>query len=345
MDISVLRKWPILLGATLLAAGPVSLSQAANVNPALTVEDAASPVKVRSSQRWHTPEIGMSMSMPSVASTGANGAIRMSHLESMISVAANTTVEILEGPVPGLPMQRVIQERGNAFYDIAPRGDNKLRVEAAYLVAVVKGTQFNVTVDEDMTTIALFEGELQVEAPGVGDVIDLYAGQVARIHRDDQQISIIDMVSGELVARADSASGSRSGSLASLGADDGAAGLVSSFGGGTTTTIGNTGLSTGLAANLDLGNGKLGIASDVDLGLGGRDLGAGVAASADLGTGEIDLGIDAGAIEIGADLDLGLDSGVGETLADVIDDLLDDTDTTVEEVVDPLPDLGDLIGI
>ncbi len=333
MNISVFSKWPILACATLLAASPVSLAAVEYEKHDLTVEDAAGPVKVRMSERWQTPATGMIMSMPSVASTGVNGNIRMRQFKSMISVAANTTVEILEGPVPGRPMQRVIQERGNAFYDIAPRGDNKLRVEAAYLVAVVKGTQFNVTVDADTTTIALFEGELQVEAPGVGDVVDLIAGQIARIHRDDPHISIIDMVSGETLARGFGEPGSGSSTTGNILASVDP--VIDVNGVGTIST----------ASNVVLGLGDLEVATSANLELGGLDLNAGVAASADLGGGEIALGVEAGGIEISADLDLGLDDGIGESL----DTLLDGTETTVEavveEVIDPLPDLGDLTGI
>lgn len=296
-----------LVSLTLFAAACVGQAHAAHDSNNLTVDETAGPAKVRMSERWHTPAIGMAMVMPTIASTGAAGNIRMSQLESVITVAANTTIEVLEGPVPGLPMQRVVQDRGSAFYDIAPRGDNKLRVEASYLVAVVKGTQFNVTVDADTTTIALFEGSLQIEAPNVGDVVDIFAGQIATFHRDDQSISIIDMTSGELLARNSGTSTSGTGGSSTAGSAS--AGI----------DLGTTSLGTSLVANL----GPSGV--EIDLGVD---------------VGQIDVGVD-------LDLDLGLLGDVGETLTGGIDDLLGDNETGTgaldENIGDLLPELGELL--
>ena len=61
----------------------------------------------------------------------------------------------------------------------------KLRVETPLLVAVIKGTQFNVAVQPDSTTISLFEGRLEIRTPDDTDVVQLNAGEIAirSLHR------------------------------------------------------------------------------------------------------------------------------------------------------------------
>ena len=90
-------------------------------------------------------------------------------------------------------VERIIQIRGNAFYSIGKRTGTRLRVEAPYLVAVIKGTQFNVAAQEDSTTIALFEGHLEVRASDDSDVVDLNAGEIAIRRRNDVSISVLRM--------------------------------------------------------------------------------------------------------------------------------------------------------
>ena len=98
-------------------------------------------------------------------------------------------------------VERIIQIRGNAFYSIGKRTGTRLRVEAPYLVAVIKGTQFNVAAQEDSTTIALFEGHLEVRASDDSDVVDLDAGEIAIRRRNDVSISVLRLNAARGTAR------------------------------------------------------------------------------------------------------------------------------------------------
>ena len=60
----------------------------------------------------------------------------------------DTDVEIPAEAVDGNLVARLVQHSGNVFYDVAPRDVGKLRVETPFLVAVIKGTQFNVAVQD-----------------------------------------------------------------------------------------------------------------------------------------------------------------------------------------------------
>lgn len=171
----LLRFCQLVLCCTLILITAMR-ADAADAPDNLIVEETTGAVKIKLRNQWQSPDVGMAVSLPGTVSTGADGSIKLRQDATIISVASNTAIELFEGPGSGATLQRVVQNQGSAFYDIAPRESNKLRVETPYLVAVIKGTQFNVTVAAETSTVALFEGRLQIEAPEVGDVVDLREG-------------------------------------------------------------------------------------------------------------------------------------------------------------------------
>ena len=107
---------------------------------------------------------GAILQLPATVRTGADGAVELRQGTSTFAAASNTELEIPQSAAEDGLIERIVQIRGNAFYSIGKRTGTRLRVEAPYLVAVIKGTQFNVAAQEDSTTIALFEGHLEVRA-------------------------------------------------------------------------------------------------------------------------------------------------------------------------------------
>jgi hypothetical protein len=133
--------------------------------------------------------------------TGESAAIALRQGKTSIEAAANTQLEIPAPAVRGNTVERVIQSKGNAFYDVAKRDAKKLRVETPYLVAVVKGTQFNVAVLDDSATISLFEGRLEIHSSDETDVVTLEPGQIATRRGGDIRIRVLRMDTGLPVAR------------------------------------------------------------------------------------------------------------------------------------------------
>jgi hypothetical protein len=131
--------------------------------------------------------------LPARIVTGRDGSVGLTQAGTKVSVANDTDVEIPAEAVDGNLIARLVQHRGNVFYDVAPRDLGKLRVETPFLVAVIKGTQFNVAVDEDGTTISLFEGSLEIRTPDDSDVIQLNAGEIAIRSLIDDSIRIVGM--------------------------------------------------------------------------------------------------------------------------------------------------------
>jgi len=136
---------------------------------------------------------GSVLELPATVRTGRDGAIELRQGATSVNVGPDTQLEFPALEVPGGPIDRIRQSRGNVFYDVGKRGARKLRVETPFLVAVVKGTQFNVAAREDAATIALFEGRLEIRSTGDADVVDLVAGEIASRHRDEQAIGVIRM--------------------------------------------------------------------------------------------------------------------------------------------------------
>ena len=134
---------------------------------------------------------GAILQLPATVRTGTDGAVELRQGPSTFAAAGNTELEIPESAAQDGLVERIIQIRGNAFYSIGKRTGTRLRVEAPYLVAVIKGTQFNVAAQEDSTTIALFEGRLEVRASDDSDVVNLEAGDIAIRRRNDVSIDVL----------------------------------------------------------------------------------------------------------------------------------------------------------
>ena len=140
-----------------------------------------------------TLRAGNPLELPATVRTGRDGAVELRQGATSISVGPDTLLEFPALAMPGGSIDRVVQPRGNAFYNIGKRQGRKLRVETPFLVGVVKGTQFNVASQAQATTISLFEGLLEVRAADDSDVVDLRAGEIARRDRSASDISVLKM--------------------------------------------------------------------------------------------------------------------------------------------------------
>lgn len=366
----VLRSCQLVLSCTLLALTSVAQAQRSVDAPAdgpiveeIVVEETAGAVKVKVDNRWRSPSTGMTMSLPATVSTGTDGSIRIRQAATVISVASNTAIELLEGTEPGSPLQRVVQNQGSAFYDIAPRESSRLRVETPYLVAVIKGTEFNVTVAAETSTVALFEGRLRIEAPDIGDVVDLYEGQIAKRHKDDPGITVLNMQDSEPVARGDAAppaGGTVSGDEGNGDIDIGDGGVEAGLDAHTYPGIDlddavvDVGLDAGpdldgldpaLDSFADIGDNSAELSLDAGFDLAGGDIDAALDAGVDLGDAVVDLGMDAALDLDGGDIDLGLDADIdlgGASLDAGLDAGVDLGDGDIDLAADGGLDLGDV---
>src|SRR6516165_756296 len=181
-----------IFGVRAASAGPPALD--------VTVASVQGEVHVTGQARQLDVHKSDVVALPATIYTGPSGSIELRQGNTTLSAAPNSQLMIPVPAVPGEAIDRVIQSRGNAFYNVAKRQTSKLHVESAYLVAVIKGTQFSVVAQDDSATISLFEGRLEVRATDGSDVVDLKAGEIAVRHANDSAIRMLRMDTGEPVA-------------------------------------------------------------------------------------------------------------------------------------------------
>jgi FecR-like protein len=110
--------------------------------------------------------------------TGRTGRVLLKRGDEMILVSPNSVV--------GLPAQKkeglsttIKQQAGSILLDVEKRNVKHFEVETPYLAAVVKGTQFRVTVNAGKTTVDVVRGQVEVADFKSGQIAQVMAGQHA----------------------------------------------------------------------------------------------------------------------------------------------------------------------
>jgi ferric-dicitrate binding protein FerR (iron transport regulator) len=184
---------PAVLLLLVAASAPATPSARGHADSRVYVTAVSGQVDVTMAGETVIVERDSTMLLPARIVTGHDGMLDLAQAGTTISVSTDTDIEIPAEAVDGNLVARLVQHRGNVFYDVAPRDVGKLRVETPFLVAVIKGTQFNVAVQQDGTTISLFEGSLELRTPDGSDLLELNAGEIAIRSLLDDSIRIIGM--------------------------------------------------------------------------------------------------------------------------------------------------------
>jgi hypothetical protein len=338
---------------------------------AIVLTERSGDVAITANGREHSAGAGSTLAVPSRVATGADGFVALVQDQTRISIAPQSDVEIPADAAEGHLVARLVQHSGNVFYDVQKREAGRLRVETPFLVAVIKGTQFNVAVQGDSTTISLFEGRLEIRTPDDDEVIQLNAGEIAIRSMIDDSIRVIGMNDQALelpgvndaarVAAARDAVESAatlvagSAEIAPTTAPDVRAGTatsptlsvrqisdlrVTALAVDSTSTLGG---SADIGAGTDLGGTKVG----VDTSFGAATLDVAADTRLDLGDSgpALDTQLDTGATLLGgtATVDAGLDTGVDLTGSGLVVDADADVGlggTGLDTSVDASVDLG-----
>jgi hypothetical protein len=110
--------------------------------------------------------------------TGRNGRVLLKRGEEMILVAPNSVVGVPAQQKEGLSTT-IVQQAGSILLDVEKRNVKHFEVETPYLAAVVKGTQFRVTVNAGKTTVDVIRGQVEVADFKSGQIAQVMAGQHA----------------------------------------------------------------------------------------------------------------------------------------------------------------------
>jgi hypothetical protein len=110
--------------------------------------------------------------------TGRTGRVLLQRGEETILISPNSVV--------GLPVEKkdglattIMQQAGSILLDVEKRNVKHFEVETPYLAAVVKGTQFRVTVNADSTSVEVTRGQVEVADFRSGQIAQVMPGQHA----------------------------------------------------------------------------------------------------------------------------------------------------------------------
>src|SRR5581483_4069053 len=110
--------------------------------------------------------------------TGRNGRVLLVRGEESILIAPNSVV--------GLPSEKkeelsttIVQRAGSILLEVEKRNVKHFEVETPYLAAVVKGTQFRVSVNAASTSVDVVRGQVEVSDFKSGQIAQVMPGQTA----------------------------------------------------------------------------------------------------------------------------------------------------------------------
>lgn len=110
--------------------------------------------------------------------TGRNGRVLLKRGEETMLVAPNTVVGLPAQNKEGLATT-IVQQAGSILLNVEKRNVKHFEVETPYAAAVVKGTEFRVTVESGKTQVAVSRGQVEVANFKSGQIAQVIAGQHA----------------------------------------------------------------------------------------------------------------------------------------------------------------------
>src|ERR1700738_1601667 len=110
--------------------------------------------------------------------TGRNGRVLLVRGDETILIAPNSVIGLPAEQKEGLSTT-IVQRAGSILLEVEKRNVKHFEVETPYLAAVVKGTQFSVTVNPASTSVEVRRGQVEVSDFKSGQIAQVMPGQVA----------------------------------------------------------------------------------------------------------------------------------------------------------------------
>ena len=110
--------------------------------------------------------------------TGRNGRVLLVRGEETILISPNSVIGLPTEKKDGLSTT-IVQQAGSILLEVEKRNVKHFEVETPYLAAVVKGTQFSVTVSAASTSVDVRRGQVEVSDFKSGQIAQVMPGQVA----------------------------------------------------------------------------------------------------------------------------------------------------------------------
>ena len=112
--------------------------------------------------------------------TGKNGRVLLVRGEESILISPNSVVGLPSEKKDGLATT-IKQQAGSILLEVEKKNVKHFEVETPYLAAVVKGTQFRVTVNASGATVDVVRGQVEVADFKTGQIAQVMPGQHANV--------------------------------------------------------------------------------------------------------------------------------------------------------------------
>ena len=110
--------------------------------------------------------------------TGRNGRVLLVRGEETMLIAPNSVIGLPTDAKDGMSTT-ILQQAGSVLLEVEKRNVKHFEVETPYLAAVVKGTQFSVTVNAGSTSVEVRRGQVEVSDFKSGQIAQVLPGQAA----------------------------------------------------------------------------------------------------------------------------------------------------------------------
>jgi FecR protein len=174
-----------MFGTSLVSRALVLLTSIM-IGGAASAEETAWSVKKSSGQVWITTPGAEQASLTQETSlrigdtirTGSNGRVLLVRGEESILISPNAVISLPSENKDGMTTT-VTQQAGTILLDVERRNVKHFEVETPYLAAVVKGTQFQVSVDAAGSHVTVLRGQVEVADFKSGQISQILPGQTA----------------------------------------------------------------------------------------------------------------------------------------------------------------------
>jgi len=153
---------------------------------ALAADDGVWSVSKSSGEVWVTTTGAAQVSLKQEDGLKAGDTIRTGRNGRVLLVRGEESILISPNSVIGVPAEKkdgmsttILQQAGSILLEVEKKNVKHFEVETPYLAAVVKGTQFSVTVDGASTRVDVRRGQVEVSDFKSGQIALVLPGQAA----------------------------------------------------------------------------------------------------------------------------------------------------------------------
>lgn len=174
--------WPILLVLGAFATGTPARSEEGLLDwivQSISVDEEGAVIRAALS----TPPEGSTLTEGQRISTGPGQQMVLSNGRDLVTLQPGTSVEIGDSD-PTTPDANLDLLSGTVHVEAGKRSNgDTLSIETPYLVATVKGTQFDVSTSSELSAVSVTEGVVGVDATATRRGLDVLPGKTAIVSR------------------------------------------------------------------------------------------------------------------------------------------------------------------